>query len=100
MVVAPGSSHLSGKVPSHLPAHAPEPVQDERVVPEPVTGAPVETVAQLPTLPLRLHAWHCAVQAVLQQTPSVQKVEVHSLPAAQLAATPLVARHTPCGRLQ
>jgi hypothetical protein len=41
------------------------------------TGAPV-TGEQVPTCPVRLHAWHCPVHAPSQHTPSTQLPEPHS----------------------
>jgi hypothetical protein len=38
---------------------------------------------QVPLLPERLHALHCSVQGVLQQTPSAQYPVTHSVPLAQ-----------------
>lgn len=61
-----------GFVPSHRPAHVPDPLHAGR---EPI-GAPV-IVAHVPTDPLALHAWHWPVQAWLQQTPSMQNPDEH-----------------------
>lgn len=41
------------------------------------------SVVQVPTDPLTLHAWQAASQAELQQTPSIQKPEVHCPPCEQ-----------------
>jgi len=39
---------------------------------------------QIPTSPIKLHAEHWSVQAVLQQTPLMQLPEVHWLPAVHV----------------
>ena len=57
-----------------LPAHLSEPAH--AACPE--AGAPVVSRVQVPLLPERLHALHCSVQGVLQQTPSAQKPVEHS----------------------
>lgn len=46
---------------------------------------PEGTLVQLPTLPVTEQDLHVPVQAVAQQTPWAQKVELHSLPIVQVA---------------
>jgi hypothetical protein len=46
---------------------------------------PAGTGAQLPGLPVTAHELQLAQGPVVQQTPSVQKLVRHSLPAAQVA---------------
>jgi hypothetical protein len=41
-------------------------------------SGPLATFVQLPTVPFRLHARHAPPQALLQQTPSAQKLLPHS----------------------
>jgi hypothetical protein len=40
------------------------------------SAVPIATLAQLPRLPVTLHAWHVPHEAVLQQTPSTQLLPV------------------------
>ncbi|MEN9797934.1 MAG: hypothetical protein RL653_1630 [Pseudomonadota bacterium] len=49
----------------------------------------------VPTLPGTLQAWHVAVQAPLQQTPSTQWPELHWLAAVQLCPTTRFGSHAP-----
>jgi len=49
------------------------------------SGPPAATGVQLPCLPLTAHELQLAQGPLMQQTPSVQKLVRHSLPAAQLA---------------
>jgi hypothetical protein len=74
---------VTAVTPSQLPPHAvPSPLQAARAP----WGLPV-TGTQVPSLPARSHAAHCAAQSVLQQTPSVQLLLVHSF--AEAHAPPL-----------
>jgi hypothetical protein len=82
-VEVPGYAQLE-EAPLHEPAHAPVPLQ----LPWPAFGAPV-TLAQTPLAP---HASQVPLQALSQQTPSAQKVLVHSVPLPHDA--PLVFRAT------
>ena len=78
--------------PLHAAPHAPDPAQAARGVDALLCGAPL-TAVQAPTAPATLHAWHCPEQLVLQQTPSTQLPDAHSVPAAQ--AVPFTLRHWP-----
>jgi hypothetical protein len=64
--------------------HAPTPSHDcdapEQV---PTSSWPAVTFEQVPTVPVRLQAWHVVVQALLQQTPSTQLPLKHSTVLAQ-----------------
>jgi hypothetical protein len=53
------------------------------------------TLAQVPTLPATLHAWHVPLQAPLQQTPSTQFPEVHWLAAVHADALAFFAVQVP-----
>jgi hypothetical protein len=65
-VPAPGyAPHASP--PLHVEAHPPLPGQGVRVP----CGAPL-TVVHVPFAPVTSHAWHCALHAVSQHTPSTQ----------------------------
>src|SRR5580704_10754822 len=59
-----------------LPSHASGATQALLSVP------PCGTVVQVPTWPATSQLWQVVVQALLQQTPSTQKVLTHSLPTA------------------
>jgi hypothetical protein len=65
------------------PWQLPEPAQVARVP----RGEPEATAVHCPLVLVSAHASHCPLQALSQQTPSTQKVELHSLPALQ--ASPL-----------
>ena len=67
-VVAPGYEQTAMLTPSHVPAQE-LPSLAQAVLPP--TGAPV-TGAHVPAEPGKLHAPHCSVHAVEQQTPSTQ----------------------------
>jgi hypothetical protein len=54
----------------------------------PDAGAPV-TCEQVPTWPETLHAWHCPVQSLSQQTPSPRWPETHWL--GTVAAVPFAS---------
>ena len=56
---------------------------------------PALTKVQVPTVPARLQASHAPPQAVLQQTPSTQLPEVHSLAAAQAVPLAFFATQAP-----
>lgn len=47
-------------------------------------GLPAATSEQVPTLPVSAHDWQVPLQAVSQQNPCAQKLELHSLPIAQV----------------
>ena len=49
----------------------------------------------VPTLPIRLQARHVPQGPALQQTPSVQKLLLHSRPAAQLVPSGFLAAQLP-----
>jgi hypothetical protein len=53
------------------------------------------TAEQVPGLLGKLHASHWPEQSLLQQTPSVQNVEVHWFPAVQAPPLPPFGVHTP-----
>jgi hypothetical protein len=53
------------------------------------------TLAQVPIIPLTLHALHSAQVAVVQQTPSVQLPLPHSLLPPQVAPLPFFATQLP-----
>jgi hypothetical protein len=53
------------------------------------------TLAQVPTAPTRLQAWHVPAQAVLQHTPSTQLPEAHWSGDAQSRPWPFFAAHAP-----
>ena len=67
-------------MPLQLPLHVPAPPQATRLP----TGVPFTTL-HLPTFAPRLQAEHCAVQALLQHTPSTQKPDWHCAPTSQAA---------------
>jgi hypothetical protein len=46
-------------------------------------SCPAGTFVQVPTVPLSAHDWQVPAQAALQQKPWAQKLEAHSVPAAQ-----------------
>ena len=81
---------LAAFVPSHVPAHAPLPVQEGRLP----CGAPA-TAVHAPTLPTASHASHWPVQAELQHTPSTQWPELHSASLKQPVPFATCATHTP-----
>ena len=79
LVVAPGYAHAVALEPLQLPPQAlPSLAQAVRVP----CGAPLDTVAHVPTLPAMSQAWHWPVQALLQHTPSTQLFPAHSELAA------------------
>jgi hypothetical protein len=49
-----------------------------------VSCDPAATFTQLPNLPATLQAWHVPRHVLLQQVPSTQKFEPHSVAAAQV----------------
>jgi len=53
------------------------------------------TLAQLPRLAARLHAWQVPQPLLPQQTPSMQKPLPHSWPAKQATPFPLTGRQLP-----
>jgi hypothetical protein len=69
-----GNPHASGALPLHVAWQAPAPSQWKR----PPCGWPEVTVVQVPTLSVTSHAWHWLLQSALQQTPSTQRLLVHS----------------------
>jgi len=69
---AVGYAQAAAFVPLHDPPQKPLP---EHAVRTPC-GAPL-TVTHWPTLPATSQAWHCPLQAWLQQTPSAQLPLVH-----------------------
>jgi len=78
------------------------PLPSQTLPPEQVPGsAALRTVLQVPTLPLRLHAWQLAVQVWLQQVPSTHALVAHSalpehgLPAGLLQSASCDEEH--CG---
>ncbi len=74
-VAAPGSEQALTFAPSQKPSQAlPSAAQGVRVP----CGAPV-TGTQVPTLPISSQASHWPPQPALQQTPSAQKPDEHSL---------------------
>jgi hypothetical protein len=81
--------------PSHLPSlpHVDCAVVVHVDLPAPLTGLlPGVTGAQLPAEPARLHELQPLPQRVLQQTPSVQKPELHSVAPPQLVELGLSAQ--------
>ena len=58
-------------------------------------GAPPTTVEQTPSVPGRLHAWHCPLHADRQHSPSTQKLDAHSLLLLQLAPGSFKGTHFP-----
>jgi hypothetical protein len=68
-----GYVHAAAVVPSHAPPHAePSVLHATRVL----RGMPL-TGVQMPSVSLSLHASHCPLQPVSQQTPSEQCVLAH-----------------------
>ena len=57
-------------------------------------GAPL-TATHWPTLPATSHAWHCPLQARLQQTPSAQEPFTHWFKAPQARPSAFFATHWP-----
>ena len=47
------------------------------------SAVPAEVEAQVPSVVDSAQLWHEPVQAELQQTPSAQKLEAHSVPTEQ-----------------
>jgi hypothetical protein len=76
-------------LPLHCPAQEPVPPHAVRAGVPPVRGAPM-TTTQVPSAPASLHEPHCAAQSALQQVPSAQWPEVHSVAAVH--ARPLGKR--------
>jgi len=72
-VETPGYAHAAAFVPSQAPAHD-EPSESQAV--RWPRGAPV-TDLHVPALPVSAHASHWPLQALSQQTPSVQKPLAH-----------------------
>lgn len=73
-----------------LPSHAPVPEQGVVAL---RSGAPERTLVQMPRLVDSAHDLHVSRQADLQQIPSAQDPEAHSLALAQ--ACPMVFLQTP-----
>jgi hypothetical protein len=86
LVLALGNAQLTALVLLQLPWHSALPEHAGR---EPC-GWPEETVTQVPTLLAMSHAAHWPVQSLLQQTPSTQRPDWHSLPAAHDVPLPLL----------
>jgi hypothetical protein len=96
----PITTHFAGEQSLELERHAPDPLHTPRVIAVPlhVAGAqlpsgswPSGIGAHVPSdcvVSDFAHAWHVPVQAVLQQTPSTQKPEVHWRPDVQAAPLP------------
>jgi len=79
--------------------HAPVPSHDagdEQVLGAVVSWRPIMMGEQVP-MPLRLHAAHALHAEVLQQTPSAQKVLVHSVPSEHAAPLASLGAHVPVG---
>jgi hypothetical protein len=81
VVVGGGVPHTLRSDPLHCAAHLPVPTHAPRAP----WGTPT-TAVQVPAAPLTSHASHLPVQVLLQQTPSAQTPEPHSVPVVQ--ATP------------
>ena len=95
LVVAPGYAQAVALEPLQVPPQAlPSLAQAVRVP----CGAPLATVAQVPTLPATSQAWHWPEHAVLQQTPSTQLALVHWL--APVQAEPFASFGTQAPALQ
>jgi hypothetical protein len=62
-------------------------------------GLPAATSVHVPTLPARLHAAHVPQDAALQQTPSVQKLLLHSWAPPQVAPAAFFATQLPAAAL-
>src|SRR5262249_42353478 len=52
------------------------------------SGEPAAMLVHVPSDADRLHVWQLPLQALLQQTPWAQKLETHSLAAAQVLPSP------------
>ncbi len=84
-----GNAQLATLMPSHDPLQSdPSPAHATRGA----TGVPT-TGEHVPARPVRLHAWHCPVHAVLQQKPSTQKPETHCFASVQAAPFASLAVH-------
>jgi hypothetical protein len=74
-------------------------VDDACVVQLPPGSVPAMTEPQAPSAPVPFmaaeHAWQRPLQAVLQQTPSTQKPEVHWLAVVQGPPSPAGITHAP-----
>jgi hypothetical protein len=90
VVALPGYTHENAFQTAQLPAHGPLPAHAAR----PPCGAPL-TVVQVPSEPGTSHAWHCAPQVVLQQTPSTQLPERHAADALHACPLPALPMHLP-----
>jgi hypothetical protein len=89
-VLPPGKSHDVALVPSQVPPQSePLPAQVGRRP----CGSPEVSVVQLPTWPATSQAWHWPLQAVAQQTPSVQTPLPHS--SLELQRMPLIFTNEP-----
>jgi hypothetical protein len=63
-------------------------------MPQPASGSvPAGRFVHVPPVPARLQATQGPEQRELQQTPSVQYVDVHSTPSAQVAPAPFFSAH-------
>ena len=89
-VEASGYAQAVAFVPSHWALHFPVPPQAARGL----TGSPWMAL-HVPTEPRALQDWHWPSHLPLQQTPSVQKPEVHWVPEEQPAPRPRVFAHVP-----
>ena len=86
-----GNAQAAVLLPSQLPPQAlPSLVQEVRAP----CGAPL-TATHCPTLPATSHAWHCPLQAWLQQTPSAQEPFTHWFAAPQARPSAFFATHWP-----
>lgn len=81
-MLLPGSWQPAA-TPLHCPLHSPLPVQAVLDGVPPVRGSPTMR-RQVPSEVGSLHESHCALQSLLQQTPSAHLSEVHSLANVQV----------------
>jgi hypothetical protein len=72
-VEVPGNAPHDVGLPLHCASQTPVPVHFARTP----CGCPLESVEQVPTLPVTSHAWHWPAHALLQHTPSTQLPEPH-----------------------
>lgn len=86
-----GAPQAMRLLPSQLALQVPVPVQLAREV-TPLWGVPT-TGRHWPTLPPMSQASHCPLHARLQQTPSTQLPEPHSVPSVQVV--PFGLLHVP-----
>jgi len=86
-----GYAQARASVPLQVPPHiVPSELQARRVP----WGAPL-TGAQVPTKPATSQAWHCPLQAALQQRPSMQNPLPHWFSAVQVFPFVLLGMQTP-----